>query len=71
MQIFFLSGNATAAPSAPNFENALQQPWEKAKQKGARGLLRAEYALGRDWAAYATYGARGYEDYVVRTSNWP
>ena len=28
-QVFYLSGNATAAPSAPNFENALQQPWEK------------------------------------------
>ncbi len=66
-QIFFLSGNATAAPSAPDLENAIQQPWEKVKQKASRGLLRAEYALGRDWAAYAAYGALGYENYVVRT----
>ncbi len=65
---FFLSRNATAAPSAPNLGNALQQPWEKVKQKAARGLLRAEYALGRDWAAYAAYGALGYEAYVVRTT---
>ena len=28
-QIFYLSGNATAAPPAPSLENALQQPWEK------------------------------------------
>ena len=67
-QFFFLSGNATAVPSAPNLENALQQPWEKQKIKAARGLLRAEYAFGRDWAAYAAYGALGYEEYyVVRT----
>ncbi len=65
---FRLSGNATAAPSAPNLENAIQQPWEKYKLKAARrGLLRAEYALGRDWTAYAAYGALGNEDYVVRT----
>ena len=67
-QIFYLSGNATAAPPAPNLENAIQQPWEKNEIKAARGLLRAEYALGRDWAAYAAYGALGYEDYVVRTT---
>ncbi len=66
-QFFILSGNATAAPSAPDLENAIQQPWEKVKQKAARGLLRAEYALGRDWTAHAAYGALGYERYVVRT----
>ena len=65
---FFLSGNATAAPSAPDLENALHQPWEKYKLKAARrGLLRAEYVLGRDWEAYAAYGALGYEHYLVRT----
>ena len=64
---FFLSGDATAVPSEPNLENAIQQPWEKYKLKAARGLLKAEYALGRDWAAYAAYGALGYEEYVVRT----
>ena len=64
---FTLSRNATAVPSAPDLENALQQPWEKVKQKAARGLLKAEYALGRDWTAYAAYGALGYENYVVRT----
>ena len=69
-QVFYLSGNATAAPSAPNFENALQQPWEKFEGKAARGLFRAEYALGRDWAAYAAYGAQGYEHYLVRTFNF-
>ena len=66
-QFFFLSRNATAVPSAPDLGNAIQQPWEKVKQKVARGLLRAEYALGRDWEAYAAYGALGSEDYVVRT----
>ena len=69
-QYLILSGNATAAPPAPNLENALQQPWEKFKGKAARGLLRAEYALGRDWTAYAAYGALGYEQYVVRTFNF-
>ena len=66
-QFFFLSRNATAAPPAPNLENALQQPWEKHKQKVARGLLRVEYALGRDWAINAAYGALGYEEYRLRT----
>ena len=67
-QYFVLSGNATAAPPAPSLENALQQPWEKYKAKAARrGLLRAEYALGRDWTAHAAYGAQGYEQYLVRT----
>ena len=69
-QFFFLSRNATAAPSAPNLENAIQQPWAKVKQKAARGLLRAEYALGRDWTAYAAYGALGYEQYLVRTTGF-
>ncbi len=64
---FFLSGNATAVPSAPNLENAIQQPWEKAKLKAARGLLRAEYALGRDWTAHAAYGAVAIEEYWLRT----
>ncbi len=64
---FLLSGNATAVPSAPDLENALHQPWEKFEGKAARGLLRAEYALGRDWEAYAAYGALGYEDYRLRT----
>ena len=66
-QLFVLSGNATAAPSAPDLENALQQPWEKQNIKFARGLLRAEYALGRDWAVHAAYGALGYEEYRLRT----
>ena len=66
-QLFILSRNATAAPPAPDLGNAIQQPWEKANIKFARGLLKAEYALGRDWAAYAAYGALGYEQYVVQT----
>ncbi len=67
-QFFILSRNLTAAPSAPDLGNAIQQPWEKFRLKAARrGLLRAEYALGRDWEAYAAYGARGYEHYLVRT----
>ena len=65
--LFILSRNATAAPTAPDLGNAIQQPWEKFKAKVARGLLKAEYALGRDWIAYAAYGALGYEAYVVRT----
>ena len=68
-QLFFLIGNATSVPSAPDLGNAIQQPWEKYKAKVARGLLRAEYALGRDWEAYAAYGALGFEQYIVRTSN--
>ena len=68
-QFFILSGNATAVPSAPDLGNAIQQPWEKHKAKVTRGLLRAEYALGRDWEAYAAYGAQGYEDYLVRTAS--
>ena len=65
---FILSGTATAVPSAPDLENAIQQPWEKYKLKAARrGLLRAEYALGWDWAAYAAYGARGLESHIMRT----
>ena len=64
---FRLSGNATAVPSVPNLENAIQQPWEKINIKFARGLLRAEYALGRDWAVHAAYGALGYEEYRLRT----
>ncbi len=64
---FILSRNATAAPSVPNLENAIQQPWEKTNIKVARGLLRAEYALGRDWAAHATYGARSFEEYRLLT----
>ena len=67
-QLFFLSGNATAVPSVPNLGNAIQQPWEKYKLKAARrGLLRAEYALGRDWTAHAAYGAVAAENYAVRT----
>ena len=31
--IFVLSGNATAAPSAPDLGNAIQQPWEKVQSK--------------------------------------
>ncbi len=66
-QLFILSRNATAVPSVPNLEAAIQQPWAKFEGKAARGLLRAEYALGRDWTAYAAYGALGYEDYKLRT----
>ena len=66
-QFFFLSGNATAVPSVPNLENAIQQPWEKTNIKFARGLLRAEYALGQDWTAHAAYGALAVEEDRVRT----
>ena len=66
-QVFFLSGNATAVPSVPDLEAAIQQPWEKQNIKFARGLLRAEYALGQDWAAYAAYGALAAEEDRVRT----
>ncbi len=66
-QFFFLSGNATAVPSVPNLENAIQQPWEKTNIKFARGLLRAEYALGRDWTAHAAYGALAVEEYRLST----
>ena len=65
---FFLSGNATAVPSVPDLENAIQQPWEKVENKSsARGLFRAEYTLGRNWAAYAAYGALASEKYRLRT----
>ena len=66
-QFFILSGNATAVPSVPNLENAIQQPWEKTNIKFARGLLKAEYALGRGWAAHAAYGTQAAEEYRLRT----
>ena len=66
-QFFILSGNATSVPSTPGLENALQQPWEKNELKFTRGLLRAEYALSRDWAAHAAYGAVAAEEYRLRT----
>ena len=66
---FILSGNATAAPSVPDLENTIQQPWAKNEVKAARGLLRAEYALGRDWAAHAAYGALAAEEYRLQSEN--
>ena len=66
-QIFILSGNATAVPSVPDIKNAIQQPWEKTNIKFARGLLKAEYALGQDWAVHAAYGALAAEEYRLRT----
>ena len=66
---FILSGNATAAPSVPDLENTIQQPWAKNEIKAARGLLRAEYALGRDWAAHAAYGALAAEEYRLQSFN--
>ena len=66
-QFFRLSGNATAVPSVPDLEAAIQQPWEKTNIKVTRGLLRAEYALGRDWTAHAAYGAMASEEYRLRT----
>ena len=66
-QVFFLSGNATAVPSVPDLEAAIQQPWEKQNIKFARGLLKAEYALGQDWAVHAAYGALAAEEDRVRT----
>ena len=66
-QFFRLSGNATAVPSVPDIKNAIQQPWEKTNIKFARGLLRAEYALGQDWAVHAAYGALAAEEDRLRT----
>ena len=66
-QAFYLSGNATAVPPVPDSEAAIQQPWEKQNIKFARGLLRAEYALGQDWAVHAAYGALAAEEDRVRT----
>ena len=66
-QFFRLSGNATAVPSVPDIKNAIQQPWEKTNIKFARGLLKAEYALGRGWAVHAAYGAQAAEEYRLRT----
>ena len=51
----------------PDIKNAIQQPWEKQNIKFARGLLRAEYALGRGWTAHAAYGALASEEYRLRT----
>ena len=61
--VFILSRNTTSAPSVPDLENAIQQPWEKNEPKVIRGLLRAEYALGQDWAVHAAYGALNVEDH--------
>ena len=64
---FNLSGNATTIPAVPDLANAIQQPWEKTRIKAARGLLRAEYALGRDWAVHTAYGALASEEYRLVT----
>ncbi len=66
-QPFILSGNATSVPPVPDLENAIQQPWEKTNYKFTRALLKAEYALGRDWEAHAAYGAMNFENYWLRT----
>ena len=66
-QYFSLSRDATAVPSAPDLENARQQPWEKTNIKSAHGLLRAEYAFGRDWAVHAAYGTLTAEEYRLLT----
>ena len=66
-QLFFLSRNATSAPSEPDPEDAIQQPWEKTELKGARALLRTEYDFGKDWTMHAAYGAMNYEFYMLRT----
>ena len=64
---FVFSRSATSVPPAPDLENALQQPWEKYQIKAFRGLLRAEYALGRDWAMHAAYGALNVEEHLLLT----
>ena len=67
-QSFFLSRNATSAPSAPDLEDAIAQPWQKSEGKVTRALFRAEYDLGQDWAVHAAYGALGDEqEYVLWT----
>ena len=68
---FFFSRNATSVPSAPDFEDAIQQPWEKMQPKFARALLKAEYNLGKYWTMHAAYGAADFETYWLRTLGDP
>ena len=64
--IIRLSTNATSVPSVPDLEDAIQQPWGRAKLKSARALLRAEYNLGKNWTMHAAYGAFNTKEYSLR-----
>ena len=64
---FRLNNSVTSLPSAPDLENAFQQPWERFETKSARALLRAEYNLSKDWTMHAAYGAINYKHYNLYT----
>ena len=68
---FILDRAATSVPSAPDLEDAIQQPWEKQEPQFARALLRAEYSLDKTWTMHAAYGAMDYENYGIWTWGLP
>ena len=68
---FVLDRKATSVsvPSAPDLEDAIQQPWEGLERQFARALLRAEYSLDKTWIMHAAYGAIDFENYDLYTFN--
>ena len=67
-QLFVLDSKATSVPSAPDLEDAIQQPWERTEPKYFRALFKTEYNLGKDWTMHATYIATDYKSYWLRTA---
>ena len=68
---FRLDGKATSLPSAPDLEDAIQQPWEKTEPQFTRALIRAEYSLNKTWTMHAAYGAMDFESYRIWTWGLP
>ena len=68
-QLFVLDRAATSisVPSAPDLEDAIQQPWEGLERQFTRALLRAEYSLDKMWTMHAAYGAIDFENYQLTT----
>ena len=67
-QFFVLGRSANSLPSAPDLEDAIQQPWENTQQKFTRALIKSEYDLGKDWTIHAAYGVSDLQEYFLRTT---
>ena len=66
-QLFILNSKTTSAPSVPDLEDAIQQPWERHEPEFGRALFRAEYNLDKDWTMHAAYGVFDLSTYNLRT----
>ena len=66
-QVFLLDSKATSVPSAPDLDDAIQQPWARLDEKFARALLKAEYSLDKTWTIHAAYGISDQEEYRRRS----